>query len=161
MAGASNTGGPDPTIAAFRIIHFALIMGVVILAVVAGVLGPEMASNGEEGRDGSMDMLAYVAIAMLVTSVPMAVQLRTVLARGVAARRDEALEQVAAGVMPKEVATASLVSAAMIEGAGLFGGVVALITGMAWVLAVPIAAVVVMVLLVPSESGVRSLVESV
>ena len=47
-----------------------------------------------------------------------------------------------------------------IEGAGLFGGVIALVTGITWALAAPIVAFVALAAMRPTEDGLRSLIEA-
>ena len=51
-----------PTITGLRVIHLGLTTALVPLAAVAGLLGPEMADGGNHG----MDVLAHVAIALIV-----------------------------------------------------------------------------------------------
>ena len=53
-----------------------------------------------------------------------------------------------------------MVAWGIIEGAGLFGGVVALVTGITWALAAPIVAFVALAAMRPTEAGLRSLVEA-
>ena len=146
-----------PSLTALRVIHLGLTAGLVPLAAVAGFLEPNRAAGG----DGSLDVLAHVAIVLVVFAIPSALFLQTVVARRVATKRDEALEQLEARLVPDEVSAACMVACGIIEGAGLFGGVVALITGITWALAAPIVAFIVLAVMRPTEHGLRSLVESV
>lgn len=145
-----------PTITGLRVIHLGLTTALVPLAAVAGLLGPEMADGGNHG----MDVLAHVAIALIVAAIPSALSLRTAVARRVETRRDEALEQLDAGWVPEELSAACMAAWLTIEGAGLFGGVIALVTGITWALAAPIVAFVALAAMRPTEDGLRSLVEA-
>ena len=145
-----------PSINGLRVIHLGLTTGLVPLTAVAGFLGPDMADRGDHG----LDVLAHVAIVLIVAAVPSALYLQTAVARRVATRRDEALEQLVAGWVPEELSTACMAAWLTIEGAGLFGGVVALITGITWALAAPIVAFIVLTAMRPTEHGLRSLVEA-
>ena len=71
-----------PTITGLRVILLGLTTGLVPLAAVAGFLGPEMADGGNHG----MDVLAHVAIALIVAAIPSALSLRTAASRRGATR---------------------------------------------------------------------------
>ncbi|MEC7233280.1 MAG: hypothetical protein VXZ39_10050 [Planctomycetota bacterium] len=146
-----------PSLTALRVIHLGLVTGLVPLAAVAGFLGPDVAAD----RGHSLGVLALVAIVLVVLSIFSALFLQTTIARRVATKRDEALEQLEAGLVRDEVSAACMVAWGIIEGAGLFGGVVALVTGITWALAAPIVAFVALAAMRPTEAGLRSLVESV
>ncbi len=112
-------------------------------------------------RGPSLGVLVLVAIVLVVLAILSALFLQTTIARRVATKRDEALEQLEAGSVRDEVSAACMVAWGIIEGAGLFGGVVALVTGITWALAAPIVAFVALAAMRPTEAGLRSLVESV
>ena len=153
----SHVDQTAPSLTALRVIHLGMTTSLVPLAVVAGFLGPDRAA----GEDHPMDALAHAAIVVVVFAVPSALFLQTLVARRVANKREEALQQLEAGLVPGKMAAACTIAWGLIQGAGIFGGVIALITGIIWAVAAPIAAFIVLAAMRPTERGLRSLAESV
>lgn len=160
--GRVDPNAPPPKISAFQVIHGAMISGVTLFAVIAGFLGPDMAAPVEGTEpDTTFAMFHYIALGVLAAALPISLFLPRALARGAAKRRQEALAEVDQGLMPQEAAKGSIMGAVLLEGPGLFGCVVVLLTGNLWVLAIPAVSVLVMALRIPTQGRVRRLIESV
>jgi len=153
--------GPKSTVNQAQIIVFALIMGVVTFAVVAFFLGP-VGGPLEDGEPD--DALASIFPAILagqgVVVVAGAFFMRGVLAKKVTGRLDGAREEVAAGVMPAELLTATIISAALVESMGLLGCVGYLLEAKTVYLAAPMIAVALMAFWVPTRSSVGDWLEA-
>lgn len=168
MVRSTGASASSPTIAQMKMIVLALALGVAFFAIVVAFVGPvsgvEEGAPVPDGDGGSSSdigsLLNYMLIALAVTMIPASLFMRGVLSKRVAGRKDEALAEIADGYVPAELAPAILVPAAMIESVGLFGCVTVLISGQTIALAAPAAVVVLLLMSVPTEQGLRESVES-
>ena len=126
--GQRGAGQSGPvSMVAMRVIVLALVFGLATFSVVGAVLGPV---GGDEagGFDLGVPAIAIAAgLAVVALVVPFVV--RPLLAHRVAGRRKEAEVEIADGKVPAELASATIVAAALAEGPGMLGAVLLLISG--------------------------------
>ncbi len=149
-----------PTIAQAQIIVLALIMGIVLFAVVAYVVSPlDGPSEGIDAAEPAIPMFPLILAVQGTMAIAAAFFLRGVLAQRVKPRREEARGEVREGVMPAELLTATIVSAALVESLGLLGCVGYLLDAQMAYLAAPVVAVALMAFWLPSKSSVENWLE--
>ncbi len=132
-----------------RIIVGALIAGLTIFVVMVGVLRQriEPAANPEATR-----LLLLVLLALPVAELPAYLLVRTALLRRL---RNSLSDQQATDSLRQSLAeqmlALSLLGSAMLEGFGLYGGVVCMITGEWTALIAPAIAILGLILCLPTE----------
>lgn len=161
MISPTTRQGSPATISQAQIIVFALMAGIAIFAVVALVVGPAGGvAEGGEPMEPVIPMFPTILVGQGAAAVAAAFFLRGMLAQRVNQRRQEAQEEVEAGIMPNELMTATIVSAAMVESAGLLGCVGCLLEGQVLYLAAPVVSIALMAFWVPSRSMVEGWMKS-
>lgn len=144
-----------PTLRSTQVILLALAMGVLTFAGVAVFLR----LSSSRSMDSDVGNLLLVTIGGLAVSeiVVYVLLRRTFVARAVAAR-EESLELLREDRIPPPLQVLAIVGAALAEGAGLLG-VVALLLGAPWAtLAVPLVAVVLILVQLPTRERLERLV---
>jgi len=153
-------GGGQPSalpMTSMRIIVLALVSGLAVLSAVGAVIGPV---GGDEA--GGLDLgVPAVAIAagLAVLALVMPFVVRPLLAHRVAGRRKEAEAEVAEGKVPAELASATIVAAAVAEGPGMLGAVLLLVSGDLAYLAPAVAGVVGILAMMPTKAWMVGAVE--
>ncbi len=134
-----------------RILMMALVIGVCALAAYGGYVhfGPGEVPEAPEGS-----MLLNTLLIAAVATLPVLLLLRSVLVR---AARDMYSRDIEGFCRSYQVAC--IVQGALVEGVGLFGGIVYLLTGDVIALGVAGGAALLILLLMPSESSVNTLLE--
>jgi hypothetical protein len=147
------------TFTAQRIILAAFAAGVALFAGVVAFL----ASSGERDPDGAALDLGVPHVAVVATLAVMTVLLpfmvRSFLGQVPRERREAALAEVEAGVVPKELARAGIVGGALAEAPGLLACVLALLTQDQTLLAAAAVSVVAILAQLPSQESARNAIQ--
>ncbi|MEZ6017171.1 MAG: hypothetical protein R3F49_18785 [Planctomycetota bacterium] len=114
-------------IQSLQIIIAAFGLGVVAFLAVALGIGP--VSPPAEGQEGITLYILIVGGAVVTSAVPAVLFMRRRSEASLAPRRAEALEEVRAGRVPPELASSTIMGAAVGEGIGLLGVVAYLLEG--------------------------------
>jgi len=150
----TNANPRSPSIATARLVVFALMGGVALFTIVAAVV------EIDRSEHGSMRTVLLMALAMTgVAALTCAVIVPRAIAARVAPRRDQALAEISAGNLPFELMTATLTAAALVEGFGLFGATVFLITRDVLALVAPVLSIMLLAGQLPTADGAREQVE--
>jgi hypothetical protein len=144
-----------PTLRSTQIILLALAMGVLTFAGVVVFLR----LSSSKSMDPDLGNLLLVTIGGLaVSEIVVYVLLRRSFVARAAAARDESLQLLRQDRIPPSLQVLAILGAALAEGAGLLG-VVALLLGAPWVaLAVPVVAVALILVQMPTRERLERLV---
>lgn len=145
-----------PTLQVLTIIILAMVMGLVTFSAVSLAIG---------GVSNDPDMARLLLLAAVALGVGEIVMYAVVRASTLAKARREYAERgsdddLETFVMPS-LATLTIVGAAMAEGWGLFGVVIHLVTGEKIALAMPVIALVLLVLRIPTRDRQSHFISSV
>ncbi|HEX6884524.1 MAG TPA: hypothetical protein VF530_14200 [Planctomycetota bacterium] len=151
------TTPPTPTLVAFRFVPLAMAFGVLVLTGGAVAL---RASGTLAGSPDTARILTYCVAGLALALVPALVVLRATQVARLRAGRAQALELLAQGRVPHPVLALTIGSCALVEGLGLLGAVTVLLGGPWAVLAVPVLAVAVILLQVPTRTRIETLVRN-
>lgn len=145
----------------------ALAGGVVMFTIIAFMLRGSMTGSVPPGGQPTpvpgvpVDTLALIAVAVLAGATIAGSALRIARRSKLEARikEDGGLTTDNARSVGGQIMTSTIVSAALVEGAGLLAGVVILMGGPPWVLGVSTGAIGMILLWIPTAGKVRMLVQ--
>lgn len=138
-------------IRSIRILHVALIGGIVLFASVAVLAGLGT-------PDSNLALPLFIGLGALTVGVAVVQPLlRRQFLGSLAARHDAATDELRMGLLPPELASLSIVRAALVEGVGLFGVVVFMLTGQWAALAAPGLAIVLIAACIPTRERAEGL----
>lgn len=145
-----------------KLVLLLLALGVAVFTTIAAVLGP-VSAEGASTALGSLPLgwlLLGIGLLTGLSGLGMYVALiRPALLRRLVPVRDAARAEVRAGQVPAPLVQATILGAALAEGPGLLGAVGYLITGWLPLLALPLAAILEIVLSLPSEEGLLEAID--
>jgi len=141
-----------------RIILGVLALGLTVLAVVAGALGPV-----SEMHDAQMDGMLLLVLGLLALGeIPAyAIVRASMRARLQSEHEGQTPTEERVRSLAQAFLVTTLIPAAMLEGWGLFGGIIYLITGQWTALLAPIIAIIGIVLLLPSHDKFNRFVSDI
>ncbi len=144
-----------PPIRSPQIILGALAAGVLVFTGVAVYL---RLAGMDLGDSQLARLLPFLVLALAAAEVPVYLLLRRVFVAQVRAAREESLGLVKEGRIPLQLQTLAILGAALAEGVGLLGVITVLLGGSWFALAAPFAAVVLILLQVPTRARLESIV---
>lgn len=148
-------GAAKPTIRSAQAILLAMLGGLAIFAVAAGVL--ELSTS----LDAGVKRVLLLGLAVLAgVEIPVYFLLRMTLLRRLGARKDEALAEARRGELPAELMALAVAGAALAEGVGLLGCTIVLLTRLLPVLAAPALAVLLIAFQIPTQERVENQVRA-
>ncbi|MBL8858691.1 MAG: hypothetical protein JNL28_09315 [Planctomycetes bacterium] len=136
-------------IRALQVILFALSAGLVLFAVVAAFM--RSLDERVSGTAEIAQLLAYVAVGLILPSLAMAYWLRSQALKKVVASKEEALALIRQDRVPVALSTATIAAAAVAEAPGLLAIVTYLLQAPPHVLAVPVLSAGVILMMLPSR----------
>jgi len=139
------------SIQAAQLISSVMLLGVIAFTLVAIFLHPKMGEFDPALARKLMLILAGLPVLLL----PLYLFLRKRAIRLLARRHHVAQAEVRNHQIPPELMTVAIVGTAMVEGLGLFGAVLFLLTGEWFVLAAPALAIILIGVQIPGKEGIE------
>jgi len=134
-----------------QIILSVLIVGVIALTVAAVFAQPKMGST-----DAELGMKLLLILAGLpLLALPLYALMRRRATRLLARRHHDARAEVRNDQIPPELMGVAVVGAALVEGLGLFGATIFLLTGQWLALIAPALAIILIGIQIPGKEGIE------